>query len=108
MTPQEDKGEAGVGEAPTHRVAIDPHAVVDGPGAVGHVAQATEDVTVPLPLWREPCGRHLRQQGRPGGSPQAPRPRATGRGPSLLENHPLGGWESRGTALPPSGSATEW
>lgn len=61
MTPQEDKGETGVGEEPTYWVAIDPHPMVDGPGAVGHVAQATEDIAVPLPLWREPCG--LRAHG---------------------------------------------
>ena len=45
----------GVVWALTRRVAIDPHPVVDGPGAEGHPAQAAEDVTVPLSLQRQPC-----------------------------------------------------
>lgn len=34
-------------------MAVDPHAAVDDPGAVGQAAQATEDVAVPLSLQRE-------------------------------------------------------
>lgn len=70
-----------MGEAPTHRVAIDPHPMVDGPGAVGQLAQAAEDVAVPLSLWREPCalrahGRHETAGGGPGPCRHQPPPQA--------------------------------
>lgn len=60
-------GDPRIGRArgtPTHRVAVDPHAPVDEPGAVGQAAQAAADVAVPLSLRERPVrGQPLSEGG---------------------------------------------
>lgn len=75
------KGPQEGGGTPTHWVAVDPHPAVDDPGAVGHGAQSTEDVAVPLSLQREPGLRwaRLRAEDESRGA-QPLTPRGTWRG----------------------------
>lgn len=89
------KGPQEGGGTPTHWVAVDPHPAVDDPGAVGHGAQSTEDVAVPLSLQREPGLRWARLRAEDesrGAQPLSPRGTWRGgqaakgpRGPRLRE-----------------------